>query len=64
MAVFTVPDDAQTGRPDPLAEEASRDGMAVLKYSRWRQKRVIIPEVIGSFVLSCCLPISGLHIYM
>lgn len=54
VAVFTVPDDPQTGRPDPLAEEATRDGMPVLKYSRWRQKKVVIPEVSGSLVLACC----------
>ena len=45
VAVFTVPDDAQTGRADPLAEQAAKDGMPVLKYNRWRQKKAPIPEV-------------------
>ena len=45
VAVFTVPDDPVTGRPDPLAEQATSDRLPVLKYSRWRKKKVSIPEV-------------------
>ena len=45
VAVFTVPDDVQTGRPDPLAEQAASDGLPVMKYSRWRKKKTTIPEV-------------------
>ncbi|CAI8056591.1 Cytosolic 10-formyltetrahydrofolate dehydrogenase [Geodia barretti] len=49
VAVFTVPDDPVTGRPDPLAEQATSDTLPVLKYSRWRKKKVSIPEVLEEY---------------
>ena len=64
VAVFTVPDDAQTGRADPLAEQAANDGMPVLKYNRWRQKKAPIPEVSvpspPSLSLSATLSVTSL----
>ena len=54
VAVFTVPDDPVTGRPDPLAEQATSDRLPVLKYSRWRKKKVSIPEVLLASCLFLC----------
>lgn len=62
VAVFTVPDDIQTGRPDPLAEQAVSDGLPVLKYNRWRKKKVSIPEVwayiVHTYNITSSLPPS------
>ena len=48
VGVFTVPDD-KNGREDPLASEASSDGVPVFKLTRWRLKGKPIPEVFENY---------------
>ena len=38
VGVFTIPDDKNNGRPDPLAVQAEQDGVPVFKFPRWRLK--------------------------
>lgn len=47
VGVFTIPD--FHGRPDPLALVASGDGVKVFKFSKWRNKGVILPEVMEAY---------------
>lgn len=44
VGVFTIPDDKNNGRPDPLAVQADQDGVPVFKFPRWRLKGTLIFE--------------------
>ena len=48
VGVYTIPD--SNGRPDPLAEVATQDGLRnIFKLSRWRIKGKVIPEVFETY---------------
>lgn len=38
VGVFTIPDDKNNGKPDPLAVAAAADSVPVFKFPRWRKK--------------------------
>ncbi|KAG9484216.1 hypothetical protein GDO78_009891 [Eleutherodactylus coqui] len=48
VGVFTIPDKAG-GKPDPLGEEAEKDGVPVFKFPRWRVKNQALPEVVEQY---------------
>jgi formyltetrahydrofolate dehydrogenase len=47
VGVFTIPD--VQGKPDPLAKAACEDNVAVFKFPRWRNKGVVLPEVLETY---------------
>ncbi|XP_053576821.1 cytosolic 10-formyltetrahydrofolate dehydrogenase [Bombina bombina] len=47
VGVFTIPD--KDGKADPLGVEAEKDGVPVFKFSRWRVKGQVIPEVVEKY---------------
>lgn len=42
VGVFTIPDEKNNGRPDPLAVQAEQDGVPVFKFPRWRLKGMLL----------------------
>ncbi|ESN92688.1 hypothetical protein HELRODRAFT_108094 [Helobdella robusta] len=47
VGIFTIPD--VKGKQDPLAQIGQTDGVSVFKFARWRNKGVVLPEVMETY---------------